>query len=184
MLYVKAIDSQIVAYPYTQTDLIRDNPSTSFPSGGISPDSLAEWNVFPVHFADQPGVDPLAQRVVELAPMYDGQSWIQQWAVEALSQDEINANAAQQAAAVRADRNARPAPFQAAQCHRRHAGSLRDLLCRQPPALARQPQPLPQPAQVVFSRTQQRCSSIAHNGSIMALGYRKRQNNIVWNRKF
>tara|TARA_R110002126_G_scaffold725_5_gene4632 strand:+ start:797 stop:1255 length:459 start_codon:yes stop_codon:yes gene_type:complete len=107
MLYVKAIDSQIVAYPYTQTDLIRDNPSTSFPSGGISPDSMAEWNAFPVHFADQPVVDPLAQRVVELAPMYDGQSWIQQWVVEALSQDEINANAAQQAAAVRADRNAR-----------------------------------------------------------------------------
>ena len=107
MLYVKAIDSQIVAYPYTQTDLIRDNPSTSFPSGGISLASLAEWNVFPVHFADQPEVAPLAQRVVELAPMYDGQSWIQQWAVEALSQDEINANTAQQAAAVRADRNGR-----------------------------------------------------------------------------
>ena len=63
--------------------------------------------MFPVHFADQPVIDPLAQRVVELAPMYDGQSWIQQWAVEALSQDEINANAAQQAAAVRADRNGR-----------------------------------------------------------------------------
>ena len=107
MLYVQAINNQIVAYPYTQTNLIRDNPSTSFPSGGISPASLAEWNVFPVHFADQPAVDPLAQRVVELAPLYDGQAWIQQWAVEALSQDEINANTAQQAAAVRADRNAR-----------------------------------------------------------------------------
>ena len=107
MLYVQAINDQIVAYPYTQTDLIRDNPSTSFPSGGISTASLAEWNVFPVHFADQPAVDASAQRVVELAPMYDGQAWIQQWAVEALSQDEINANAAQQAAAVRADRNAR-----------------------------------------------------------------------------
>ena len=107
MLYVQAINDQIVAYPYTQTDLIRDNPSTSFPSGGISTASLAEWNVFPVHFADQPVVDALAQRVVELAPMYDGQAWIQQWAVEALSQDEINANTAQQAAAVRADRNAR-----------------------------------------------------------------------------
>ena len=107
MLYVQAINNQIVAYPYTQTDLIRDNPSTSFPSGGISPASLAEWNVFPVHFADQPVVDTLAQRVVELAPLYDGQAWIQQWAVEALSQDEINTNTAQQAAAVRADRNAR-----------------------------------------------------------------------------
>jgi hypothetical protein len=107
MLYVKAINNIISAYPYTQTDLIRDNPSTSFPVGGISPADLAEWNVFPVHFSDQPEVAPLAQRVVELAPMYDGQSWIQQWAVEALSQDEINANTAQQAVAVRADRNAR-----------------------------------------------------------------------------
>ena len=107
MLYVQAINNQIVAYPYTQTDLIRDNPSTSFPSGGISTASLAEWNVFPVHFADQPVVDALAQRVVELVPLYDGQAWIQQWAVEALSQDEIDANTAQQAAAVRADRNAR-----------------------------------------------------------------------------
>ena len=84
MLYVKAIDNQIVAYPYSQTDLVRDNPSTSFPAGGISTADLAEWSVFPVHFADQPVVDPLAQRVVEIVPSFDGQSWIQQWAVEAL----------------------------------------------------------------------------------------------------
>jgi hypothetical protein len=107
MLYVKAIDNQIVAYPYSQTDLVRDNPSTSFPAGGISTADLAEWNVFPVHFADQPVVDPLAQRVVEIVPSFDGQSWIQQWAVEALSQDEIDAMTNQQAASVRADRNAR-----------------------------------------------------------------------------
>lgn len=107
MLYVKAIDNQIVAYPYSQTDLVRDNPSTSFPSGGISPASLAEWNMFPVHFADQPVVDPRAQRVVELAPSFDGQSWIQQWAVEAIPQAEIDAMTDQQAASVRADRNAR-----------------------------------------------------------------------------
>ena len=107
MLYVKAIDNQIVAYPYSQTDLVRDNPSTSFPSGGISPASLAEWNMFPVHFADQPVVDPRAQRVVELAPLYDGQSWIQQWSVENLSQEEISAMTDAQASAIRADRNAR-----------------------------------------------------------------------------
>jgi hypothetical protein len=106
-MYVKAIDGVAVKYPYTQTDLVRDNPSTSFPAGGISPASLAEWNVFPVHFADQPVVDPLAQRVVELAPLYDGQSWIQQWAVEAIPQAEIDAMTDQQAASVREDRNAR-----------------------------------------------------------------------------
>jgi hypothetical protein len=107
MLYVKAIDNQIVAYPYSQTDLVRDNPSTSFPAGGISLASLAEWNVFPVHFADQPVVDPLAQRAIEIVPSFDGQSWIQQWAVEAIPQAEIDAMTDQQATSVRADRNAR-----------------------------------------------------------------------------
>jgi hypothetical protein len=107
MLYVKAIDNQIVAYPYTQTDLMRETPSTSFPNGILSPVSLAEWNVFPVHYSDQPVVDVLTQRMVEIAPVYDGQSWIQQWAVEALPQDEIDARNAQQASSVRADRNAR-----------------------------------------------------------------------------
>jgi Phage tail assembly chaperone protein len=107
MLYVKAIDNQIVAYPYSQTDLVRDNPSTSFPASAISPASLVEWNVFPVHFADQPVVDPLAQRAIEIVPLYDGQSWIQQWAVEAIPQAEIDAMTDQQASSVRADRNAR-----------------------------------------------------------------------------
>jgi hypothetical protein len=45
--------------------------------------------------------------MVEIAPLYDGQSWIQQWAVEPLPQDEIDARNAQQASSVRADRNAR-----------------------------------------------------------------------------
>jgi hypothetical protein len=107
MLYVKAIDNQIVAYPYSPTDLIRANPNTSFPSGPLSSETLAEYNVFPVHFANQPVVDPLAQRVVELAPLFDGQSWIQRWDVQALSQDEIDAMTDQQAASVRAERNRR-----------------------------------------------------------------------------
>jgi hypothetical protein len=107
MLYVKAIDNQIVAYPYFPTDLIRANSNTSFPAGPLSSETLAEYNVFPVHFADQPVVNPRAQRVVELAPLFDGQSWIQQWAVEAIPQVEIDAMTNQQAASVRADRNAR-----------------------------------------------------------------------------
>jgi hypothetical protein len=107
MLYVKVIDGIAVKYPYTQTDLVWDNPSTSFPVGGVPESTLVEWDMFPVHFADQPVIDPLAQRVVEIAPSFDGQSWIQQWAVEALPQAEIDAMTDQQAASVRADRNAR-----------------------------------------------------------------------------
>ena len=105
MLYVKAINNIISAYPYTQTDLIRDNPSTSFPVGGISPADLAEWNVFPVHFSDQPSINPLAQKLIELPPIFDGSSWLQQWSVEALTQEEIDGMNAAQAASVRAERN-------------------------------------------------------------------------------
>ena len=107
MLYVKAIDNQIVAYPYSPTDLIRANLNTSFPAGPLSSETLAEYNVFPVHFANQPVVDVLTQRMVEIAPLFDGQSWIQQWAVEALPQDEIDARNAQKASLVRAERNRR-----------------------------------------------------------------------------
>ena len=107
MLFVKAINNVIAAYPYTQTDLIRDNPSTSFPAGGISTADLAEWNVFPVHFSTPPAFDHLTERLTELAPLYDGSSWIQQWAVEPKSQEEIDAVNAQQAASVRDDRNRR-----------------------------------------------------------------------------
>ena len=107
MLYVKAIDNQIVAYPYFPTDLIRANSNTSFPAGPLSPETLAEYNVYPVHYSDQPVVDVLTQRMVEIAPLYDGQSWIQQWSVESLSQEEISAMTDAQASAIRADRNAR-----------------------------------------------------------------------------
>ena len=107
MLYVKAINNIISAYPYTQTDLIRDNPSTSFPVGGISPADLAEWNVFPVHFSDQPSIDPLAQKLIELPPIFDGSSWLQQWSVEALTQQEIDGMNAAQASAVRDERTRR-----------------------------------------------------------------------------
>lgn len=107
MLYVKAKDGVVIAYPYTQTDLIRDNPSTSFPAGGLSPASLAKWDMFPVHFSPAPEVNPAVEKLAELYPLFDGSSWIQQWAVEPLTQAEIDYGFATKADAVRADRNTR-----------------------------------------------------------------------------
>lgn len=107
MLYIKAIDGVAVKYPYTQTDLVWDNPSTSFPIGGVPASTLPEWDMFPVEVSTAPVFDTLTHRLIELTPVYDGQSWVQQWDVEALSQTEIDANTAQQASSVRADRNAR-----------------------------------------------------------------------------
>jgi hypothetical protein len=107
MLYVKAVAGSIVSYPYTQTDLVRDNPATSFPSGGLSPAQLAGWDVYPVHFSPVPEYDSITQYAEEIPPAYDGSSWIQQWSVVDLSQAEIEAKTEAQAALVRADRNAR-----------------------------------------------------------------------------
>jgi len=107
MLYVKAVGGSIVSYPYTQTDLVRDNPATSFPSGGLSPSQLVGWDVYPVHFSPVPDYDSVTQLVMEVPPVYDGNSWIQQWSVVDLTQDQIDAKTADQATRVRAERNAK-----------------------------------------------------------------------------
>lgn len=107
MLYVKARDGVVIAYPYTQTDLIRDNPSTSFPAGGLPPSSLAKWDMFSVHFSPVPEVNPAVEKLTEVYPLFDGTSWIQQWVVVPLTQEEIDYGSAAKSSGVRADRNAR-----------------------------------------------------------------------------
>jgi len=47
MLYLKAINDQVVHYPYSLGRLRKDNPSTSFPKQP-SLASLAEFDVYPV----------------------------------------------------------------------------------------------------------------------------------------
>ena len=106
-MYVKAINGVAVKYPYTQTDLVWDNPSTSFPMGGVPADTLSEWGMFPVQPVAAPQFNAATHKLVERTPLFDGQSWTQQWVVEALSQDEIDARNAQQAASVRTERNRR-----------------------------------------------------------------------------
>jgi hypothetical protein len=106
-MYVKAINGVAVKYPYTQTDLVWDNPSTSFPMGGVPTDTLSEWSMFPVQPVSAPQFDAATHKLVERTPLFDGQSWTQQWAVEVLSQDEIDTHNAQQAALVRSERNRR-----------------------------------------------------------------------------
>jgi hypothetical protein len=106
-MYVKAIDGVAVKYPYTQTDLVWDNPSTSFPMGGVPTSTLNEWDMFPVQPVAAPQFDAATHKLVERTPLFDGQSWTQQWVVEALVQAEIDARNAQQAASVRAERNRR-----------------------------------------------------------------------------
>ncbi len=78
-------------YPYSITQLKRDNPQTSFPKNP-SNESLASFGVYPVQPTSRPEVDSSTARVIELPPTESGGTWLQAWGVQALSAEEIAAN--------------------------------------------------------------------------------------------
>lgn len=94
-------DGVVSKYPYTFTDMRRDNPQVSFPDV-VSDETMADFGAQRVFFTPQP-VASASQKVVELPPVFntETQRWDQVWQVVAQSEAEIQA----QAAAVRADRN-------------------------------------------------------------------------------
>lgn len=105
-MYALIENGAVKRYPYTATDLRRDNPGTSFPPKP-SDAALLQWNVHPVHYAPAPDFDPVTHKLVEQIPTFDGSAWIQQWSVEALSQAEASERNAAKAAEVRSERNAK-----------------------------------------------------------------------------
>lgn len=89
MLYVKVkqgTTSTVEQYPYTLTDLVRDNPQVSFPSV-ITDEIAAEFNVFPVVPAEQPpeSHDTNQKRTAE---HLEG-VWAEAWIVTPASPEEI-----------------------------------------------------------------------------------------------
>jgi hypothetical protein len=98
MKRVKIIDGAVAIYPYHLTQLRVDYPDTSFPQ----PYELADLTAFGIHeVADvaAPTFDPATQAVDDLDPALVNGVWTQQWAVRAATQAEMDAYAAQQAAA-------------------------------------------------------------------------------------
>jgi hypothetical protein len=87
-VYVLAVEGQVVKYPYTLTDLRRDNPTVSFPAD-IS-DSLAQdFNVFVVSERPQPSYNPETETLSWVNPTFNSNVWEQNWAVTPLSSEEI-----------------------------------------------------------------------------------------------
>ena len=61
-MFVKAINNQVVAYPYSVGDLRRDNPNTSFPKT-IPLETMAAFNMYPVETGNYPAYDAETQRI-------------------------------------------------------------------------------------------------------------------------
>ena len=104
-MHILAPSGTVRTYPYSVGQLRADNPQVSFPRDP-SDALLAEWGVFPVVETAPPSVT-YAQNLVEGTPQQINGVWTQVWSVIAASADEIAERTAAQAAAVRAERNAR-----------------------------------------------------------------------------
>lgn len=85
-MYVKAIGSQVIAYPYRLHDLKKDNPDVSFPRE-ISNELLAEYGVYPVTKVERPA-PTLTQDPVEQPPQLVNGAWTQVWAMVDVSPEE------------------------------------------------------------------------------------------------
>lgn len=104
-MYVKALNGVVERFPYSPTDLIRENPSTSFPGAMLSNDVLEEWGVFQVEATPQPQFNDRTHRIEQVEPEFVGGSWEQRWKVTALTAAEVAATEAAQAQGVREQRN-------------------------------------------------------------------------------
>ncbi len=87
-MYVLAPAQVVTTYPYSSSDLKRDNPQTSFPRE-LTVNLLAEWNVFPVEKQPAPPYDPVTQNLNQGDPVFQDGKWLMTWQVTAATSAQI-----------------------------------------------------------------------------------------------
>ena len=106
-MHVKAINGEVVQFPYRMRDLLTENPTTSFPQGYEQLDELlAEFDVYPVTQADQPAFDARTQTIAQdtQPELVDG-VWILGWTVTDILEEVIAAQEQQTVDFVRSERD-------------------------------------------------------------------------------
>lgn len=81
------INTQTLAYPVSQAQIMQENPNTSFPTPFVAPEEYA-----PVLNTPQPTYDAMTQAVIEVQPTETEGQWYQMWTVVDLSPEQIAAN--------------------------------------------------------------------------------------------
>ena len=89
-MYVLAPNQTVETFPYSIGDLRRDNPGTSFPAVP-SPQTLAEWNVFPVIEGATPNYNVITQNCTQINPTLLAGRWTTAWQVTSATPDQIAA---------------------------------------------------------------------------------------------
>jgi len=104
-MFVKAINNQVVAYPYSVGDLRRDNPNTSFPKT-IPLETMAAFNMYPVETGNYPAYDAETQRIEHSdRPVLSNGKWELTKTVVALTAEQLQDRADSKAAEARRERD-------------------------------------------------------------------------------
>lgn len=113
-MYAKVKNGQIIKYPYGYTELRADNPYTNF--NGIelfyafqgTEENLAGNTLEQIVNDNVPSYDSRTQRLVAAdIPVFENNQWVIKFQIIDKTTEELSLEGAQQAEAVRADRNAR-----------------------------------------------------------------------------
>lgn len=81
-MYALVKDGVVVQFPYSATDLIVQNPQTSWPDALLSDEFLESYGVVPVRMPECPEYDAITKTVVVgEATLQDG-VWVGSWKVE------------------------------------------------------------------------------------------------------
>lgn len=79
-MHILAPNNIVQRYPYTDAQMMRDNPQVSFP-GQITDAIRALYGVYPVQPVAQPEYNPATHRPVERAPEFAEGVWQQVWEI-------------------------------------------------------------------------------------------------------
>jgi len=88
-MYAKINGDVVAKYPYSMSDLKKDNPTVGFPTNSLSnPDIHSEYGIVGVGNSTPPSADS-GFKVEESTPVKDGENWVQGWSQVAKTAEEI-----------------------------------------------------------------------------------------------
>lgn len=107
MRYAKIIEGAVVQYPITGTDIIFQYPNTSFPSGPLSEETMAQYDCLPVTEVALPAYDQKTQVMSEGPCVYNAASgqWQTSFVVRSKTAEELQADNNAKSQQVRSERN-------------------------------------------------------------------------------
>ena len=88
-MFAKILDKKIDKYPYNETDLKLDHPSTSFPKNPLLNADLREaFSIVEVKEKTKPDFNKQTQKCIEKNPVLNNNVWSQTWETKTKTSNE------------------------------------------------------------------------------------------------